>query len=115
MILIPPLQWPGYPPWSRQIPTRDFRSPPGPITRSKLAKNVAKTVLRFLDVRMPPCVGSNNANDVLIQEKRGKQPEDDEGQRWKLANITIDQLELIGLQHVSMGSWQAHLRLRQRT
>lgn len=51
----------------------------------------------------------------LMQEKRGKQPEDDEGQRWKLANITIEQLELIGLQHVSMGSWQAHLRLRQHT
>lgn len=44
------LCWPGYAPWSRQIPTRDFRTPPGPITRSKLAKNVAKTVQRFIDV-----------------------------------------------------------------
>ena len=43
-------QWPGYPPWSRQIPTRDFRNPPGPITRAKLAKNVAKSVLRFIQV-----------------------------------------------------------------
>ena len=45
-----PLQWPGYAAWSRQIPTRDFRSPPGPITRSKLVKNVAKTVQRFIEV-----------------------------------------------------------------
>lgn len=44
------LCWPGYAPWSRQIPTRDFRTPPGPITRSKLAKNVAKTVFRFIEV-----------------------------------------------------------------
>lgn len=43
-------QWPGYQPWSRQIPTKDFRSPPGPITRAKLAKNVAKCVERFLEV-----------------------------------------------------------------
>ena len=43
-------QWPGYQPWSRQIPTRDFRNPPGPITRAKLAKNVAKSVARFISV-----------------------------------------------------------------
>ena len=53
------LMWPGYAPWSRQIPTRDFRTPPGPITRSKLAKNVAKTVQRFLDVSDVPI---NNPN-----------------------------------------------------
>ncbi|THH05254.1 hypothetical protein EW145_g4930 [Phellinidium pouzarii] len=40
------LVWPCYDAWSRQIPTRDFKSPPGPITRCKLAKNVAKTILR---------------------------------------------------------------------
>ncbi|KAF7359763.1 hypothetical protein MVEN_00701000 [Mycena venus] len=32
------LEWPGYRHWNRQIPTKDFRSPPGPITRAKLAK-----------------------------------------------------------------------------
>ncbi|KAF7794318.1 hypothetical protein EIP86_005452 [Pleurotus ostreatoroseus] len=90
-----PVQWPGYAPWSRQIPTRDFRSPPGPITRSKLAKNVAKTVQRFLE------------------EMRLKPMEEDADPRWRVANrITIDALELVGLQHVSMGSWQAHLRIR---
>ena len=41
-------QWPGYRQWSRQIPTKDFRSPPGPITIAKLAKNVAKCVQRFM-------------------------------------------------------------------
>lgn len=53
VILIVPvfgLQWPGYTPWSRQIPTKDFRSPPLPITRAKLARNVAKTVQRFIVV-----------------------------------------------------------------
>ncbi|EKM50443.1 uncharacterized protein PHACADRAFT_263741 [Phanerochaete carnosa HHB-10118-sp] len=91
------INWPGYTPWSRQIPTRDFRSPPGPITRSKLAKNVAKTVLRFLD------------------EKKDKPVEDEADPKYKVAHITIDQIDIVGLQHVSMGSWQAHLRLRPRT
>ncbi|RXW23910.1 hypothetical protein EST38_g1950 [Candolleomyces aberdarensis] len=43
------LEWPGYRQWTRQIPTKDFRSPPGPITMAKLAKNIAKCVQRFID------------------------------------------------------------------
>ncbi|KAK7687935.1 hypothetical protein QCA50_009154 [Cerrena zonata] len=90
------VQWPGYPAWSRQIPTRDFRTPPGPITRAKLAKNVAKTVDRF------------------IIENSQKPMEDDADSRWRVGNdhISVDRLEIVGLQHVSMGSWQVHLRLR---
>ena len=40
--------------------------------------------------------------------------DDDADQKYRVQNITLDQLELVGLQHVSMGSWQAHLRLRPR-
>ena len=40
--------------------------------------------------------------------------EEDVDAKYKVANITIDQIELVGLQHVSMGSWQAHLRIRPR-
>ncbi|TCD66622.1 hypothetical protein EIP91_001132 [Steccherinum ochraceum] len=92
------LMWPGYASWSRQIPTRDFRTPPGPITRAKLAKNVAKTVQRFLD---------DMADRAL---------EEDADPRWKVGrgSITIDDLEIVGLQHVSMGSWQVHLRVRNQ-
>ncbi|KAI0084461.1 hypothetical protein BDY19DRAFT_987506 [Irpex rosettiformis] len=92
------LMWPGYAPWSRQIPTRDFRSPPQPITRAKLAKNVAKTIKRF------------------IEDMEGKPMEDDGHRQFKVGRqyISIDDLELVGLQHVSMGSWQAHVRLHRR-
>lgn len=48
------LQWPGYRQWSRQIPTKDFRSPPAPITLAKLAKNIAKCVQRFIEVCVLP-------------------------------------------------------------
>ncbi|KAI0923976.1 hypothetical protein AcV5_009360 [Taiwanofungus camphoratus] len=90
------LMWPGYAPWSRQIPTRDFRSPPGPITRSKLAKNVAKTIQRFID------------------EMQNRRMEEEAEVRWRVGrgHIDLDDLILVGLQHVSMGSWQAHVRLR---
>lgn len=41
--------------------------------------------------------------------------EDEAEAKYKVSQITIDQIEIVGLQHVSMGSWQAHLRLRSRT
>lgn len=91
------LRWPGYGNWSRQIPTKDFRSPPCPITRSKLAKNIARTVERF------------------IKEKARAAMDTDEDPGWKVGpgHITIDDLVLVGLQHVSKGSWQCHLRLNR--
>ncbi|KAK7056230.1 hypothetical protein VNI00_002782 [Paramarasmius palmivorus] len=47
------LEWPGYRQWSRQIPTKDFKSPPGPITKAKLAKNVAKNDKTSISKKMP--------------------------------------------------------------
>ncbi|KAI0269024.1 hypothetical protein BGY98DRAFT_1016625 [Russula aff. rugulosa BPL654] len=89
------INWPGYNPWSRQIPIRDFRSPPGPITRSKLAKNVAKCVRRF------------------IVEHRGRPMEEDGESIWALGarKIEINDLVLVRLDHVSKNSWQAQLQL----
>jgi len=91
------INWPGYNSWSRQIPTRDFRNPPGPITRAKLAKNVAKSVARF------------------IVEMTGKPMEEDADAAWQVGPaphfIHINQLALVRLEHVSKGSWQAQLCL----
>ncbi|KAG7443628.1 uncharacterized protein BT62DRAFT_878195, partial [Guyanagaster necrorhizus] len=93
------IEWPGYRPWSRQIPARDFRTPPCPITRSKLAKNVAKCVQRF------------------IQERQAVPMEDDSSPDWRVGTqpntIRVEDLVLVSLHHVSMGSWQPHLRLRR--
>ncbi|KAJ7253233.1 hypothetical protein C8J57DRAFT_1008839, partial [Mycena rebaudengoi] len=81
------------------ISTKDFRSPPGPITRAKLAKNVAKCVQRF------------------IQESHGQPMEDDAYARWRVGpgpnQIKLEDLVLVTIHHVSMGSWQPHLRLRR--
>ncbi|KAI0031266.1 hypothetical protein K488DRAFT_79141 [Vararia minispora EC-137] len=93
------INWPGYNSWSRQIPTRDFRNPPGPITRSKLAKNVAKSVGRF------------------IAEQAGKQMEEDADPAWQVGGggILLGHLALVRLDHVSKGSWQAQLCLATPT
>ncbi|KAF9453599.1 hypothetical protein P691DRAFT_658147 [Macrolepiota fuliginosa MF-IS2] len=94
------LEWPGYRQWSRQIPTKDFRSPPGPITYAKLAKNVAKCVQRF------------------IEERQHSRLEDDADPCWRVAlsgrgAITLDDIILVSMYHVSLGSWQPQLRLKR--
>lgn len=49
-----------------------------------------------------------------MQDKKEKPMEDDADPKYRVAHISIEQIEIVGLQHVSMGSWQAHLRLRPR-
>ncbi|KAG8220889.1 hypothetical protein J3R82DRAFT_2388 [Butyriboletus roseoflavus] len=90
------IQWPGYAPWSKQIPTMDFKTPKGHITRAKLAKNIATCVSRF-------------AADM--QEKPMEAESDI---RWKIGeqHIKVGDLILVSLHHVSKGSWQPQLRLR---
>lgn len=90
-------QWPGYRQWSRQIPTKDFRSPPQPITLAKLAKNVAKCVQRFM------------------LDRKNLPMEEESDHRWKIGDgpddIKLEDLILVSIHHVSLGSWQPHLRL----
>ncbi|KJA28158.1 hypothetical protein HYPSUDRAFT_34526 [Hypholoma sublateritium FD-334 SS-4] len=91
------LEWPGYRQWSRQIPTKDFRSPPQPITLAKLAKNVAKCVQRFM------------------ADRKGAPQEEDADPRWRIGDgpndVKLDDLVLVSIHHVSLGSWQPQLRL----
>ncbi|KAG2129216.1 uncharacterized protein EDB93DRAFT_1256343 [Suillus bovinus] len=90
------LQWPGYRAWTRQIPTMDFKSPKGPITRAKLAKNIAICVKRF------------------IEEKEKERMEMEADRRWRVGAcyIRMEDLILVSLHHISKGGWQPQLRLR---
>ncbi|TFK18976.1 hypothetical protein FA15DRAFT_231117 [Coprinopsis marcescibilis] len=93
------LEWPGYRQWTRQIPTKDFRSPPGPITMAKLAKNIAKCVQRFID------------------ENKDRNLEDGADARWKIGvrhhEVRLEDIVLVSVHHVSLGSWQPQFRLRR--
>ncbi|KZV68965.1 hypothetical protein PENSPDRAFT_581651 [Peniophora sp. CONT] len=84
-----------YPSWSRQIPTRDFKNPPGPVTRSKVARNVARSVQRFID------------------EMNTRALEEDSDIGWAVGRarngIVLEDLALVRLEHVSKGSWEARL------
>lgn len=90
------LQWPGYRSWTRQIPTMNFKSPKGPITRAKLALNIANCVKRF------------------IEDKEKERMEMEADRRWRVGarNIRMEDLILVSLHNISKGSWQPQLRLR---
>ncbi|KAF9644046.1 hypothetical protein BDM02DRAFT_3122524 [Thelephora ganbajun] len=84
-------EWPGYKSWSRQIKTNDWRKTRRPITRAKLATDVSKSLSLF------------------IQEMENE-PADPHNEKWGFGPslITIEQITLVALEHVSKGSWQPH-------
>ncbi|KAG2053708.1 hypothetical protein BDR06DRAFT_969883 [Suillus hirtellus] len=92
------LEWPGYPPWSYQLPTRDCRKIPGPITKAKLAKKLATCIRKF------------------IEKMAIHRMEADSDPMWRISprHIKFEDLILISLIHVSQGSWQPKLQLRRQ-
>ncbi|KAG1741094.1 hypothetical protein EDB19DRAFT_734776 [Suillus lakei] len=90
------IEWPGYRSWKRQLLTRDYRKTPGPITKAKLAKNLAICMRRFIQKMATHEVGSDPM--------------------WRISprHIKFEDLILVSLNHVSQGSWQPQLRLRRQ-
>jgi hypothetical protein len=111
-------QWPGYRQWSRQIPTKDFRSPPGPITIAKLAKNVAKCVQRFMLVSTSSlCHSFSFQLTRQLKDRKMLPMEEGAEEKWRIGDrpndIKVEDLMLVSIHHVSLGSWQPQLRLRR--
>ena len=109
-------QWPGYRQWSRQIPTKDFRSPPGPITIAGLAKSVAKCVKRFILVSTSLCPFFPQLT-WRLKDRKMLPMESGSDERWRIGDrpgdIKLEDLMLVSVHHVSLGSWQPQLRLRR--
>jgi hypothetical protein len=82
-----------------------------PITKAKLATEVAKKVDRLLKVG-----GScwSQIGDIvpiirLFQDMQ-RSPRNSQWIPPSLGHVTINHLALVALEHVSMASWQPHLR-----
>ncbi|KAL4068551.1 hypothetical protein V8B97DRAFT_2008831 [Scleroderma yunnanense] len=88
--------WPGYPSWSKALPTKTWGKHRAALTRAHLAKRVAEQIKKFYNER---------CNDHVT---------DPDGKLWKIGSgeIQLDDLVLVSLRHVSQGSWQPALCLR---
>jgi hypothetical protein len=93
----------------------DFKNPKGPITKLKLAKNIANCVRRFIEVGSLESSHLCPLIDVYSKAVDSKAMEPDSDRRWKVGkrNIKVEDLVLVSLHHVSKGSWQPQLRLRR--
>ncbi|KAI0337943.1 hypothetical protein BDW22DRAFT_1348811 [Trametopsis cervina] len=79
--------WPGYDVWSDNIHLFDHNYNADPITRAKLAHEVAKKLRTCLQ-------------ELSTVPSRDPRPD------WHATRYSIDQLILLELRHVSAGSWQ---------
>jgi len=86
------INWPGYGDWNSQIMTKDQTMARNTVTLEKFVKRVAGAVGRFLD----------DAERVQGQDSN-----------WRVGTggITREDVILIGVVHVSQGSWQPILQL----
>lgn len=86
------IEWPGYKMWSGQFRARSWSGTNEPVTRSRLAMQIAKRVIEFLET-----VEDVESTDMV----------------WKVGqgHIRPKDLVLVSLVQVSKGSWQPMLRL----
>ena len=99
--------------------TRDQTTAHNTITLEKFSKRVANAVSRFLDVSTPCLQIFCDHGRLLItrhfrlvQEAQRLQGQDP---NWRViaGEITKEQVILIGIVHVSQGSWQPILQLNR--
>ena len=87
--------------------TKDWKRKPSPITKAKLATEVARKVDRFLKVNA--CLVAHvlvNDSELTCGDQdmnRNRTPSSDP--------VDFDRLSLVALEHGSLVSWQPHLRL----
>lgn len=88
------IEWPGYPSFTKQIASKDWRKKRSPNTREMLAFKVAGAVHAFF-------------------KKHANTPCDPPNSRWRIGpnGIRIEHLVLVSLHRVSQGSWQPKLCL----
>ncbi|KAG2144109.1 uncharacterized protein EDB93DRAFT_1087867 [Suillus bovinus] len=88
------IEWPGYPSFTKQIASKDWKKRRSPNTRERLAFKVAGAVQSFFREHANTQCDSSNS-------------------RWRIGanGILIEHLALVSLHRVSQGSWQPKLCL----
>ncbi|KAF9654137.1 hypothetical protein BDM02DRAFT_3086137 [Thelephora ganbajun] len=86
------IDWPGYPSWNKSFRTRDCTPARTPVTLSRLATDICKSIEKFVD---------EMEGQVCTEPT------------WMLGHnhLSVDDLALVSIQRVSHGSWVASIRL----
>ncbi|PCH38673.1 hypothetical protein WOLCODRAFT_16001 [Wolfiporia cocos MD-104 SS10] len=94
-------QFPGCPPYTKQIPIRDFRNQSRPLSLSKQIKAIAKAINDIIEVDLPRLLLVNFLEQLIDQSYNNAPCQAD--RRWSLGSngINIRHLVLVGLFQVS--------------
>ncbi|KAI9441285.1 hypothetical protein H4582DRAFT_2073489 [Lactarius indigo] len=89
------INWPGYHEWKRQFQTRDETPNRNPITFEKFVRHIGRSVDKFMS--------------EAVSEVHQGEP------RWRIGfnGITRNDVILVGVVHVSSGSWMPIIQLNR--
>jgi len=92
------IEWPGYPSFKRQFKTMTCNRTPRPITKAKLANDIARAFESF----------ANRAKDKEIDPSHAE---------WRvgLSYLNADNIDLVALKRVSTASWQPVFAIRHNS
>ncbi|KAI0692325.1 hypothetical protein BC835DRAFT_1357698 [Cytidiella melzeri] len=99
--------WPGYERWIKHIHVYGHSSDRPPITKALLAFHIARLVHEFRQVSQACYLLFKR---IRAQHRHGQEmahkQSTEERRDWWTTNIPFEQLVLLELRHVSLGSWQ---------
>lgn len=114
MVFIPHPQWPGYHEWKRQFQTRDETPNRNPITFEKFVRHIGRSVDKFMSVSTASFFSSFRSKSlIVVQEAVSEVHQGDP--RWRIGfnGITRNDVILVGVIHVSSGSWMPIIQLNR--
>ncbi|KAN0116194.1 hypothetical protein V8E52_006251 [Russula decolorans] len=90
------INWPGYNEWKRQFQTRDETPNRNPITIEKFVRHIGRSIDKYMS--------------GAVSELHQGDP------RWRIgpSGITRNDIILVGVVHVSSGSWMPIIQLNRR-
>jgi len=116
LCLSPHPQWPGYHEWKRQFQTRDETPNRNPITFEKFVRHIGRSVDKFMSVGAVFlfCFFTRTVSLTVVQEAVSEVHQGDP--RWRIGfdGITRNDVILVGVVHVSSGSWMPIIQLNRQ-
>ena len=110
------IQWPGYQDFKRQVQLRDETSEHNPITISRFAHHIGRSVEAFFKVKSSDLPTTTTVLSFLISYQ-SCEPDpgstDSRREQWQIGPHGIQRSDIIviGAIHVSAGSWMPILQL----
>ena len=100
------LQWPGYDAYVNQKHAYTHSGNRTPVTRKQIARKVAQAIHDFMQVNYHRDHCLIRSIDTAFLQATAETQSKETSEDWHTSRISFDQLTLVELRNVSVGSWQ---------